>query len=1181
MSLVIRKHSHTRASTARIFRGIAKLTDGRYALLTFNSNVVAKAGSSSEGNNIPKLYVTILNTNGSAYLTASIQVGSANATQVLGQIASLAVDSSNNIHVVYNYRSAPQTTALKDQGQTLRYRKLTYNGTTLVVGSETTIYSTAGWYSGVDIDVPMGTAVAANPVIAFVHSTGNGVYTTRLTQISGLQTTQIQSVGSAARGVSLALNNATDATSYRWLAATYQLEAGADVGDAIIWGAGTTSSAPTIEATLAQNLNVGLGGGMRSLVIFRNGNTFIATGPVSVNPYTHFFAAYSIPTSGTPVVLKSPTNVNVGGKYIASPGYQFAAVQLDSGNTCIICHISDGKNIYAQVFDYVVSAASFTITVKSPKWKMDQQYLGANIAPSLIYNGDRSRNGTVDIKCVVDYPEAFSYVLYTRVPTSWAISATMATPANGGTINKSNATIVVTVIGNSNNNLVGRVHFQTAKDANFLTEVNNFYSEEQTFLTNSNRNINLPAGVLGQGTYYSRIRIQDQLGNFTSWNAVQSFKVSHKPTAIIASPVRGSTAIYNSNSTVTFKLGFTDPDTTDYQTAYRIQITDLLGTSIADTGKVISSASTINVPIGSGNIDADLIINAWVWDSDNVQSDMAVSDFHLAIQPDVAWDFADGTSIETATPTYSWTISIPAGRTQTQYRITVYKGSSLVYDSKILNGSADTFVQPAGYLKNNTTYKAVIWVKDSLGMAVTAQVTFLTAWQKPVACPAPYVDLSLYDELGFAYITIVPPTVDPDIIPSTKIALMRRSLFSNDDWEEVEALQMGVGLNYSVIDSTLPGGVTSYYAAVLQIDNGGDYAEGDPDDSVSIKINTPASNYWLVSTDNPEKNTPIPIVNQDGYTDEKEQETLIIANRGRWVDNGDHLGVNGSMQSRVYDRENNLGGVPIMNYIQNPRLLATGTGLTGITNWTLANAAYISRKTYSPCPIGKDVCIAYGMTGGTDATISQTISRTAGNHLLSVWVETSYIAAAAGKSITITATAKHAAGTTTYSQIFALTQSGSAMIPTGAVAYASQIGTQFQWYRLNKTLTAPSGTTSIVVTVTLHAVAGDYLTMGGVMLIDSQNTAIKFFDGYTYGAEWMREDALNSVSFTAGRVTARSARRRIMNLANSDDTLYLRTPFGDVYQVSAGQIQVERIAGTGANEFVNMTIPYLELGLES
>ena len=1183
MSLVIKKHSHTRASTARIFRGIAKLSDGKFAALTFNSNITAKSGSSSEKNNTPKLYVVIFNSDWSTFLTASIQVGTANAKQTIGQIASMAIDSSNNIHVVYNYRTSPQTTALKDQGQTLQYRKVTYNGTTLTVGSETTVFSTAGYYSGVDIDVPIGTAVAANPVIAFVHSATGSTFATRLTQIAGLQTTQIESVDSAGRGVSLALNNATDATSYRWLATTYQLEAGTDVGDTIILGSGTTSSAPTVESVLAQNLNVGLGDGMRHLAAFRHSDSIIVTGAVAANPYTHFFAGYSVPTSGTPTILLSPTNINVGGKYVANAGYQFAAVQLDTTDTAVVCHLSDGKNIYAQVFDYVVSGGVLTITTQSTTWRMDQQYLGKNISPSLIYNGDRSLNGTVDISCIVDFPEAYLYVLYTRVPASGKITAVMTIPATGGTLNKSNSTISVTVSGTSNNNVVGRVQVQTSKDANFLTEVNDFYSDYQTFLKSVTVSINLPSGVLGQGTYYARTRIQDQLGFVYSWNDTQTFKVAHKPIASIASPVRGATAVYNGDGTVTFKLGFTDPDTTDYQTAYRIQVTNLLGTALADTGKVTSDASTINVAIGSGSVDADLIINAWVWDSDNVQSDMTTSDFHLAVQPTVAWDYPDGATVETATPTYSWEIAVPGTRTQAQYRVTVYKGSTLVYDSKILSGDADTFIQPAGYLKNNTTYKATIWVKDSLGMTASAQVTFPTGWQKPVACPAPHVDLSLYDELGYAYITIVPPTVDADILPNTKIALMRRSLFSNDDWEEVEALQMGVGLNYSVIDSTLPGGVTSYYAAVLQIDIGGDYAVGYPDDSVSTKINTPASNYWLVSTDNPEKNTPIPIVNQDSYTDEKEQETLTIANRGRWVDNGDILGVNGSMQSRVYDRENNLGGAPIMNYVQNPRLLATGTGLTGIANWTLANANYLTRKTYSPCPIGKDVCIAYGMTGGTDATISQTISRTAGNHLLSVWVETSYITAAAGKSITITAVAKNAAGATlgTYSQAFALTQSGSAMIPTGAVVYASQIGTQFQWYRLNKTLTAPPGTTSIVVTVTLHAVAGDYLTMGGVMLIDSLNTAIKFFDGYTYGAEWMREDALNSASFTAGKVTARSARRRVMKLANSDDTLYLRTPFGDVYQVSAGQIQVERIAGTGANEFVNMTIPYLELGLES
>ena len=79
MSLVIKKHSHTRASTARIFRGIAKLSDGKYAALTFNSNITAKSGSSSEKNNTPMLYVVIFNSDWSTFLTASIQVGTENA----------------------------------------------------------------------------------------------------------------------------------------------------------------------------------------------------------------------------------------------------------------------------------------------------------------------------------------------------------------------------------------------------------------------------------------------------------------------------------------------------------------------------------------------------------------------------------------------------------------------------------------------------------------------------------------------------------------------------------------------------------------------------------------------------------------------------------------------------------------------------------------------------------------------------------------------------------------------------------------------------------------------------------------------------------------------------------------------------------------------------------------------
>jgi len=937
MSLVIKKHAHTRASTAEIFRGIAKLSDGKFAVLTFNSNITAKSGSSSEKNDTPKLYVTVYNSDWTTFLSAGIQVGTAKTKQTLGEIASMAIDSSNNIHIAYIYRTSPDNSSRLLQGQSLRYRKITYNGTTLSIGSESTVYSITGYYTGVDIEVPLGATLNDNPLIGFVHTVDGAIHKTRLTQLSVGSTTQIESVTSAGRGVSIALNNTVNTASYKWLAATYQLEAGNDVGDAIVYGTGTTTSAPVISTILAQNLNVGLGDGLRHIAAFRTGNVFIITGPVAANPYTHFVASYAIPVSGSPAITLSPQNISVGDKYVANAGYLFAGVQLDATDGAIITHISDGKNIYAQVLNYSIDVGETALTLvkQDLKWKMDQHYLGKNVAPSLLYTGDRSRNGTSDIGVIVDYPDAYLYVLYNREPASGKITTVMTTPATNGSINKSNPTIVAQVSGSSNNNIVGAVDFQTSKDANFITEVHDFLSDYQTFLKSVSVKINLPEASLSQGQFYSRMRIVDQLGYAYDWNTVQPFTSAHKPTAAILSPERGAVAIYNGDGTVTFNIGFTDPDSTASQTAYRIQVTDLSGTVIADTGKIVSNAATINVTMSSSNLNADLIVNAWVWDEDDVMSDPTSSDFMLATLPSVLMDYPlVNTAVTTATPVYSWNDTLPAGRTQEKYRIFVRKAvdNSLIWDSGILDGDGDTLQQEAGYLKNSTNYAVTVWIEDNIGMTASNSVTFPTLWVKPPACTSPYVDISLYDELGYAYVTMVPPTVSD--LAHTKIALMRRSLFSNSDWELIEALQMGVGLNYSVIDSTLPSGVDTFYAAVLQVDTGGDLSIGDPDDSGQMKISTPSGRYWLVSLDNPENNTIIPIVTSDSYSDERESETIVIVDRGRWIDVGDDIGVTGTLNSKIYNRDVGLGNNPVMNYLHNPRLLSTGVGLTGIASWT-------------------------------------------------------------------------------------------------------------------------------------------------------------------------------------------------------------------------------------------------------
>jgi hypothetical protein len=59
--------------------------------------------------------------------------------------------------------------------------------------------------------------------------------------------------------------------------------------------------------------------------------------------------------------------------------------------------------------------------------------------------------------------------------------------------------------------------------------------------------------------------------------------------------------------------------------------------------------------------------------------------------------------------------------------------------------------------------------------------------------------------------------------------------------------------------------------------------------------------------------------------------------------------------------------------------------------------------------------------------------------------------------------------------------------------------------------------------------------------------------------------------------TARQKKRRLELMKEANSTLYLRTPFGDLYRVSPGDLAVSRIAGVGLQEFCDVQIPYAEV----
>ena len=64
-----------------------------------------------------------------------------------------------------------------------------------------------------------------------------------------------------------------------------------------------------------------------------------------------------------------------------------------------------------------------------------------------------------------------------------------------------------------------------------------------------------------------------------------------------------------------------------------------------------------------------------------------------------------------------------------------------------------------------------------------------------------------------------------------------------------------------------------------------------------------------------------------------------------------------------------------------------------------------------------------------------------------------------------------------------------------------------------------------------------------------------------------------------GGTTARQKKRRLEAFKKEVRDAFLRTPFGDTYWVSVGNIGISRIAGVALHEFCDATIPYSEVGV--
>ncbi|WP_168123967.1 DNRLRE domain-containing protein [Paenibacillus sp. HB172176] len=173
----------------------------------------------------------------------------------------------------------------------------------------------------------------------------------------------------------------------------------------------------------------------------------------------------------------------------------------------------------------------------------------------------------------------------------------------------------------------------------------------------------------------------------------------------------------------------TDADTVQSLLKYQIQLSQNGGSSWVDLLELSSAAQTnLNYDFSqlANSTNNKVRVRAYdgfiygPWD----QSDAPFTIKHNQ-SPTAPTNLAPGSTSSaspsltaTTTPTLSWSFSDPdTGDEQSQYKVTIYQGSTLIKDSGWIGSSATYYTVPTNILSRNSTYNWQIQTKDASGAA--------------------------------------------------------------------------------------------------------------------------------------------------------------------------------------------------------------------------------------------------------------------------------------------------------------------------------------------------------------------------------------------------------------------------------------------------------------------------------
>lgn len=790
------------------------------------------------------------------------------------------------------------------------------------------------------------------------------------------------------------------------------------------------------------------------------------------------------------------------------------------------------------------------------------QYTAGGFTPfssTAVWDSGVANSSSASVGVGIDLPDD-SYRMYVRVAklfrgaawwssssyTSFTISDTPAlptaiTPADGSTVQ----TDLVSLSGTYNTSplsTAGHIQFQFASDAGFTTNVktadtvgNFVFGTLGVQLTNANR--------LDQRLWYLRARAVDSTGKTSGWTTAQSLTVSHPAAPGNLSPTGDRTLTFT--GTHILDWDFTDPAPEgDSQTAYQVILERVdTGAGVIDTGKVSSTTTQYSATISSGLKDIPLRWKVRLYDTDDKTAGYSpYSLFRVSDAPAVTINEPDeNDQVSTPMPYIDWTTTLTGGRTQAFYKVIITEigTGTEVLNTGYIAGAAQNYTPSSTTMRNGAGYSVQVWAKDNTGLETHSTISLITAkWDTPATV---FFTVSDYFA-GHGYMTLFwVCTPDPNFV---KFNIYRR-----------EAVDDGYLGNNPLVDTggwELLGSVTTPNGGSGTAYSYNDYLLGS-DQEVQYAVTQVATRFGVeVESFKPYENR---VFNGNFEYD-----------LGGWAEWFGFARVSGNPDLTIIS-SGAPEGAKFLQFDSSTaaQRLANDDPSDTTAFPMVANEQMFIRCRWQEIVDGSTLSFSLLSSGGPSANI---VTVTDSNSGVGTWQTLSAAAQVpvgdyvrGGISIAPTWT-----GPLTHSKI------GLDQIEAFSVQPAYSGNSEDYWLidpvteiALRLYVVTADSYTDEYEEETMHLIGrGRHVEMGDRL----------GYSGSLSGQYW---DFPGDSSHEIPAQTAREQRLRLEALKADRNVLYLRNPFGDIFQVTAGNIQIDRTPGVGQREYATYTIPYQEV----